>query len=402
MSDREISSIKDPAVLEARALQSAKGRRESHRFLIEGEEQVQWALDEGCSVEFVFVHDKLRSHPLVNRIQQASIPVLWTSEGVLKKVSDSSYLIPFVGVGAVAPPRRTERECVVVLDGVQDHGNIGTIVRTGTAFGIQEFMATGEEFDWYYKKTIDASRGTVFAAQLTVCSSPKEAIALLRAKGYQIAVTTLSGSTLQSLVKLDGRPLAIVLGNETHGASAEFEAAADVRVLIPMSGAVESLNVGVAAGITLYELQTQLVLSMLVQKIQSSVARNLRVTADLIRQVFDAKLREVAPISADQAVIMMMLKCEGSLPVEQLIADAGALTVAVQTVVQPLVDLDAIQWEGEQLSLTEKGCEILAKVWPLHALTERLVREGIAEADWQVFEKVLRQMQSTCTQLTSN
>lgn len=124
---------------------------------------------------------------------------------------------------------------------------MGTIVRTAEAFGLNSLASTEPDFDLFYSKTIDCSRGKVFHTVLHRFASGEAAIEHLQKSGHQIAVTTLRDSTIQSFVQLDDRPIAVVFGNETTGVSPEIEAKADIRIQIPMSGTVESLNVGVSA-----------------------------------------------------------------------------------------------------------------------------------------------------------
>ena len=125
---------------------------------------------------------------------------------------------------------------IVVLDQVKDFGNVGTIVRTASAFGVRTFASTTEEADFFYKKTIEASRGTVFDADLQRFPSGEEAIQRLKAQGYQIVVTTPHASSLQSFAVIESKPVALVFGNETEGVSDALLQAADIKVLIPMSG----------------------------------------------------------------------------------------------------------------------------------------------------------------------
>jgi len=122
----------------------------------------------------------------------------------------------------------------------------------------------------FYKKTIDSSRGSVFTASLKRYSCGSEALQSLKKAGYQIVVTTISDSEHQSFAKIQNKHIAIVFGNETEGISKEVNDLADVRIQIPMSGEMESLNVAVAAGISLYEMKTKVILAMLKEKIKDS------------------------------------------------------------------------------------------------------------------------------------
>jgi TrmH family RNA methyltransferase len=396
-----IFSIKENVVVEARSLQNARGRLTAGKFMIEGEEQILWALENQCRFQSVFIHDKQQFHPLIEKLKQKNIAIFFASDGILKKISDTAYLVPFIGIVEIQKTAFPKEELVVVLDGVQDFGNIGTIVRTAEAFGIREFISTKEDFDWFYRKAIDASRGKILSSHLNRCASGKEAVLKLKAQGYQIAVTTLRDSQLQSFAEVEGRPIAIVFGNETSGVSSEVEEAADLRIQIPMSGSVESLNVGVAAGISLYELKIKWVLAMLTKKIQESLGRDLYCASRWLRLVFDLKLKEGTPLNADQAILMMILKCDQVSTPAKLGTDAGiAKDADAQALIQSLIDQRFISETNGKLVLLEKGEEVLAKIWSIHEFTERLAFEGVSDQEKEIFLKVLRQMLSTCEKIT--
>lgn len=400
MNPKTILSIKEDAVVEARSLQNAKGRLAAGKFLIEGEEQILWALENQCHLHFVFIHDKQQSHPMMERLMQQGIPLFFASDGILKKISDTSYLVPFIGVASVPKTDFPKDDLVIVLDGVQDFGNIGTIVRTAEAFGIREFIATKEAFDWFYKKAIDASRGKIFASHLNRCCSGQEAISKLKERGYQIAVTTIRDSVMQAFAQVEDRPIAIVFGNETEGVSPEMEKEADLRIQIPMSGSVESLNVGVAAGISLYELKIKWILAMLTKKIQESIGRDLYCASRWVRLVFDAKLKAASPLNAEQAIIMMILNCDGISDAMALARDAGITNESeAKAFIQALINQKFIAEDQGKLTLSEKGEEAIAKIWSIHELTERLVFEGISAPEKEIFLKVLRKMLHNCEKI---
>ena len=399
--NNSITSIKDNKVLEARSLQSSKGRIASKKFLVEGEEQILWVLDSPCKLDHVFAHDKQQAHPLISKLKEQKIPVYFVTDGILKKISDTSFLVPFIGVAKFPLPFNDfQKDLVVVLDGVNDFGNVGTIIRTASAFGIKEFASTKDDLDFYYKKTIDASRGTAFSTHLQRYKSGKEALDNLREQGYQIAVTTPHASVMQAFAKLEQKPIAIVFGNETNGVSPEVMQAADIKIQIPMSGSVESLNVGVAAGITLYEMKIKLVLAMLTRKIQESIGGHLYSASRWIRLVFDAKLKEVSPFSADQAIIMMILKCDGISSIDQIFHDSGISPKGdIYSIVKPLIDAGYVNSVSEQLTLTEKGEEATAKIWVIHELAEKIVFEGVTEKDKINFVNIIEQIYKNCEKI---
>ncbi|MBS0653137.1 MAG: hypothetical protein JSR39_06350 [Verrucomicrobia bacterium] len=393
-----IDSIKHERVVYARSLHSAKERLAQRRCLVEGKEQLRWVMESPSRLECVFAHDKTILDPFISQLRERGVQVFFVSDGILKKIVEKNYLIPFIGIAHFPnPPGKATHEMVVVLDGVKDLGNLGTIIRTGKAFGIDQFFATDAESDCFYQKSIDASRGTVFSTYFHHYSTPLEAVDALKKNGYQIVVTTPHESQVQSLIALPDKPLAVVFGNETHGVSNEVLEKADVKLQIPMNVAVESLNVGVAAGISLYELKIKITLSMLSKKIQESYGRDLFCTSRWVRSVFDHLLKESTPLNAESAIVLMMLNCEGKGKRQQLISDAGAATGHVKFD-QLIAEGYLIEPEGE-VHLTERGQELLAKIWALHERAEEIALNGFSEQEKDQLKTALKRIQGNCSKI---
>ena len=396
-----ITSIKDDRVVEARSLHSSAGRLAAQKFLLEGVEQSLWAIDSPCQIQHVFAHDKDKDLPCFELMRKKHIPIFFVTDGILKKITDTSYLVPIVGV-ALFPPRIPDRmsDFAVVLDEVNDFGNIGTIIRTAAAFGIHGFVSTKDTQDLFYKKTIDASRGTVFVAHLRRFSTGAEAIHHLKKQGYQIAVTTLQDSVMQSFAKIEPKPIAIVFGNETKGVSSEIADLADIKIQIPMSKAIESLNVGVAAGISIYEMKIKWTLAMLTKKIQESLGNHLFCASRWGRLVFDAKLKETTPFSADQAIMMMILQCDEVSNAEKLSHDAGLSPLTdIQSELRPLIDQGFVLYKGNHLSLSEQGKDAIAKIWFIHELSEQLMFHNISDEEKQKFAQTIDKICQNCQQI---
>ena len=176
-----------------------------------------------------------------------------------------------------------------------------------------------------------------------------------------------------------------------------MEKEADLRIQIPMSGSVESLNVGVAAGISLYEVKIKWILVMLTKKIQESIGRELSSASRWIRLVYDAKLREITPFTAEQTIAMMILKCDTTQSRETLAFDTRAEGDA--TFLEPLIDQKFISEADNRLTLTVKGEEALAKIWCLHELTENLALKGISEEEKEIFLKTIHKISDNCSKI---
>jgi TrmH family RNA methyltransferase len=391
-----ITSIKDKRIVEARALASAAGRRERGKCLLEGEQIIAWALDAGVPVERVFFAGP-GEHPLLARLAAAGIECLTVTDGVLKKIAGRSYTVPFIGVARIDTPPGEPGDFVIVLDGVQDFGNIGTIVRTAKAFGVRDLAATSLDFDLYYRKTIEASRGKVFEVRLSRFNSPDEAVEHLKRRGFQIVATSPHGSALQSAARLQPRPVALVAGNETAGASDAVMQSADLIVQIPMRGQVESLNVGVATGISVYELKFKLVMAMLTQYIRSTLGREVNVAGKLIQRALDARLHAVTQFDSSQVILLMVLACDETMTLEQVSKDTAAFDHELRALLDPLFEAGHIERAApDTIRLTAGGERFLAQIWNVVEAAEDDVFAGFADTEKQRFLEDLRRIQANC------
>jgi RNA methyltransferase, TrmH family len=229
-------------------------------------------------------------------------------------------------------------------------------------------------------------------------SNDRAVIEYLRQNGYQIVATSLKGAELQSLVELKPQPVALVLGNETHGISPEFERQADLLIKIPMYPAIESLNVGVAAGISIYELKLKQAMAMIEDRIKSTLGRQLNVAAMLVQQALDAELRRVSELSSQQVVLMMVLKCDQQMSLTDMCKQFGVLEREVETFLGSLLQKGLIERKGD-LRLTPKGEEVLAKLWLTVESTEEKILVGLAPEEACKLLGQLRQIQARCAQI---
>ena len=144
----------------------------------------------------------------------------------------------------------------VILDRLQDPGNIGSIVRTAEAAGFGTLIAIKGTGDVYSPKTVRAAAGSLLRVDVFEGMDSGEAVRLCREQGMRIIASDLEGAAEYTDADLTG-DIAIVIGNEGNGISDEFREAADTLVRIPMEGDIESLNAAAAAGVLMYESMRQ-------------------------------------------------------------------------------------------------------------------------------------------------
>jgi TrmH family RNA methyltransferase len=148
-----------------------------------------------------------------------------------------------------------DQKKIVVLAGLQDPGNLGTILRSAEAFGASGVVCLPGTVSAWNPKAVRASAGSIFRVPL-LAASEKECLEQLREAGVRIFATAVRGTEPADRAELSG-PVAIIIGNEGNGVDEALAAKADARITIPCPGPVESLNAAVAASVLLYEAARQ-------------------------------------------------------------------------------------------------------------------------------------------------
>lgn len=258
-----IASPSNPKIKTWLKLQTKKGRQEQQAFLIEGFHLLEEALRCALRPEAVVVRDGTELPPeWLDAFRRQGVPCYAVPPNVFQRLAATEHP---QGVAAVLPllrPPQTlealldrQRLTGLIMDGVQDPGNLGTMVRTAEAFGA-DFILLGEgTVDMYNDKVVRASMGSLFRVPV-YRGKLKEWLALL--KGHGVTVVAAQVEAPGRLDEFHMPPkVAFLVGNEARGVSPCWAAAADARVAIPMAGAAESLNVAVAAAVLLYERMRQ-------------------------------------------------------------------------------------------------------------------------------------------------
>ncbi len=196
--------------------------------------------------------------PLVARLAAASVPMRDLKEGVLEKIGSTKTPQPVLGVAAIPTPPDLDAVpagLVVVAVGVADPGNLGTIIRSAEAAGAVAIV-TGDGVDPWNPKVVRGSAGAVLGVPIVTVADVSAALATLRTRGWRAVGAAAEATEDYTTAPLSGS-VAIVLGSEAHGLPAEVTAVLDASVRIPMTGAIESLNVAVAASILMFEAARQ-------------------------------------------------------------------------------------------------------------------------------------------------
>jgi TrmH family RNA methyltransferase len=247
-----------------RDLHRRRGRERRGLALAEGVRLVEEALAGGISIRGAAVSPTLesttRGKSLKASLAERSIQVEALDDRELEALADTEHP---QGVVAVIEPKRWALEdirllpgtAVLVLDGVQDPGNVGTMLRTAMGLGATGVVALKGTADLTNPKVIRAAMGASFRFP-AVPASPQEFVAWIRLQLAQIWVADSAGEPVDRMPRRrpDRPPVALVVGNEGAGVSETLDRAAARRIAIPLASGVESLNVAVAAGILLFEV----------------------------------------------------------------------------------------------------------------------------------------------------
>lgn len=224
------------------SLKDAKGRKAAGGYLIEGEKQVLEAVNAGVGVKSVMGVGELIA-PYVERVEET----IEISPEIADYVSDS---VTPQGVFAFVafPEKRKIEGDVVLLDGVSDPGNVGTIIRTAAATGVKNVCVLNGADPFSPKCVRSAMSGlnSVYAARVTRAEAEELFL------GREVIVADMDGKNLFGKRKTSD--FCLVIGNEAHGVSSCLRSRADTVLSIPMSKNMESLNAGVSCSIILYEL----------------------------------------------------------------------------------------------------------------------------------------------------
>lgn len=256
-----ITSKENKTLKLMRSLRKKKGRTESGLFFAEGARLVKEALQYcGDELKFVIVSDEFaaRNKELVAGLDAEGKSVYNTTEGLFKDICTTETpqgIAAAIGIPKSVPVIGKDEDFVLILDGVSEPGNMGTIIRTAEAAGVDAVILTKGCVDLYSPKVVRSTMGSVFRMKCII-NAEADMISGLKEQGFTIAATALRDSVEIDSVKIDGKR-ALIIGSEAFGVSDGLLKLSDIRIRIPMLGKAESLNAAVAAGISMYSLRTK-------------------------------------------------------------------------------------------------------------------------------------------------
>ncbi|MBM3435264.1 MAG: RNA methyltransferase [Bacteroidetes bacterium] len=255
MNPEKITSLQNDKVKNLVRLQKSAERKKQNLILIEGWREINQAIGKEFQIEAFYLHEDKN-----NESSKLSGKVFLLAPHVFEKVA---YRENTEGVIAVAKPKYhsfetlklRENPLLIVLESVEKPGNLGAVLRTAEAAAVDAVIVCDPLTDIYNPNVIRSSLGCVFSVPVVACSN-KDAIQYLKEKTIKSYAAELKASKRYDLPDYT-RPAAIVLGTEATGLTDEWISAADERIIIPMLGEHDSLNVSVSAAILVFEALRQ-------------------------------------------------------------------------------------------------------------------------------------------------
>jgi RNA methyltransferase, TrmH family len=252
-----IISPQNPKIKLARSLmKDVRDRREEGAFVVEGVRLVEEAVASGWPFRFVLVSEALgeRGLKLVDVLHAQNIPVDSVADSILTSLSATETPQGVLAVvNQYIPPLPETMNFVLVLDSIRDPGNLGSLLRSAAAAGVQAVFVAPETTDAFSPKVVRAGMGAHF--RLPIITLSWEEIQT-RVVGLHVFLAEMEGNL--SLWQADFRqPLAMIIGGEAEGATSPARKLAREQVHIPMPGRTESLNAAMAGSILLFEVVRQ-------------------------------------------------------------------------------------------------------------------------------------------------
>lgn len=237
----KITSLTNSYIKSLNELSKPRNKKERNEFLVDGLDFIEMAHSANC-LKTILTTEHLDNYTDIEQII--------VTPQIIEKLSSNRSPSNVIGVCVYPDKREVVGDRIVYLDGVQDPGNVGTIIRTALAFNYDAVILSEDSASIYNDKVISSTKGALFMMNITTCSLKD-----LKDKGYQVIVTSLAESVDYKSISVNNKAC-VVLGSEGQGVKKSSLDLADVIVKIDISN-IDSLNVGVAAGILLNEYRKE-------------------------------------------------------------------------------------------------------------------------------------------------
>lgn len=252
-----ITSKDNDLIKNIKKLKEKKYRDATGKYIIEGIKLIEEAIHEKAEIENVVIcEDCMKDGSIDKKLMYeiAKLNCIYVASKVFSVITDVSN-----PQGILAVIKRNDKnskinyneDAIIVLDGIQDPGNLGTILRTVDSANLKQIVLSKETADVFNSKVVRSTMGAIFRLNIVRSEDLVADLIQMKENGFDVVVTSLD--TDDSVYDIKYIKKVIVIGNEANGVSKEVQEIADNKVKIPMLGKTESLNASVAAGIMIYE-----------------------------------------------------------------------------------------------------------------------------------------------------
>ena len=256
-----ITSKDNELIKHIRKLKDKKYRDESNEYVVEGVKLVEEAVKENAKIKQIIVCEdttrtyEIPTHIMLEIARYECISVSNKIFNIITQVTNPQGIMAIIEKNAQDAQIDYSQDIIVVLDDVQDPGNLGTILRTVDSIGLNQIIVSKGTADAFNSKVVRSTMGAIFRIKIIEVENLAQEIKEMRKHHLKLMVTSLQ--TKNSIYDIDFNKKIIVIGNEANGVSKEIQDMADEKAKIPMLGRTESLNASVAAGVVMYEYVRQ-------------------------------------------------------------------------------------------------------------------------------------------------
>ena len=256
-----ISSKDNEQIKYIKKLKDKKFRDETNEYIVEGIKLVREAIEEAVNIKTIVVCEDCEytesfEQSLLYEI--AKYNCIYVTKKLFLSITDvvnPQGILAVVEKGDSIDKIDYKEDIILALDGIQDPGNLGTILRTADSANLKQIILSSDSADPYNPKVVRSTMGAIFRIRIIECEDLEQTLKETQKNNFKLIVSSLQ--TNNSLYDIDFDKKVIIIGNEANGVEPQIQEMADEKIKIPMLGKTESLNASVATGIILYEYVRQ-------------------------------------------------------------------------------------------------------------------------------------------------
>lgn len=256
-----VESYKNDKVKDLRKLYKKKYRRQNKKYILEGLRLIRGSFKANATIERIYLTKRFYNrYSKENLLKENINKLIFVTEDIIKNVADTINPQEIIAVVKEPQSRLKEvlsKDLILIIDQIQNPGNLGTIIRTAVAAGFQSMIITKGSVDLYNLKVIRSTTGAIYSIPFIKDIELKDLKDKLKSFSHKIITADLDTKKIYNEINYT-KPLGLIIGNEARGISKDLLEIADIKVKIPIRGDLDSLNAGIAAGILMYKITENL------------------------------------------------------------------------------------------------------------------------------------------------